>query len=91
MKAQIDGLGNGSVSTVMSVIVQLATVAQTGGLALASAALSMIPGIAKERNAANREVAASPAAFLLYLEENLTPASVFTRTSRRLRKFTYGI
>lgn len=91
MKAQVDGMNNGSVSTVMSVLVQLAMVATTGGLAVASTALKMIPSIAKEKEAANKEIAESPAAFLLYLEENLTPSNALARTRRRLRKFTYGV
>ncbi len=91
MKAKMDEMENGSVSTVMSVMVQIAMVAKTGGLAIASTALNMIPGVAKEREAANKEIAASPSAFLLHIEENLTPANVFIRTRRTLRRFVYGV
>lgn len=91
MKARIGELNNGSVSTVMNVLVQLALVGKTGGFAVASKALQIIPGLAQQRKTANEEIATSPAAFLLHLQENLTPASVLTRTRRKLRKFTYGI
>lgn len=91
MRRRIGEISTDSVSTVMSVLVQLALTVKTGGLAVASESLKMIPSIRAERNKAGEEIASSPAAFLLYLEENLKPANALTRTRRWLRKTTHGV
>lgn len=91
MRRRIGEISTDTVSTVMSVLVQLALAVKTGGLAIASESLKMIPSIRAERNKAEKEIASSPAAFLLYLEENLKPASALTRTRRWLRRSAYGV
>lgn len=91
MKERMGELSTETVSTVMNVLVQLGLVVKTGGLAIAATSLRMIPGIRTERDKAQKEIASSPVAFLLYLEENLKPDSALTRTRRWLRRSAYGI